>query len=76
MPASLEHEGAAEELGDGARASRAEAELGVDGIPAEQILEPERRAARIVAQPVRVAAGEDQKVTGVKPLGLFLAIDL
>ena len=62
VPASLEREGAAEELGDRASTSRTKAELGVDGILGEEILEPERRAAGIVAQPMRIAARENQEI--------------
>src|SRR5205823_5568308 len=76
LPASLEREGATKELGDRASTARAQAELRVDGILGEQILEPERRAAGIVAQPVRVAARENQEIARAERSWLSVLIDL
>lgn len=74
--ASLECERAAEELGGRPRTSGAHPEVSVDGMLPEKILEPERRAARIVAQPVRVSSGENQKISRAEPLWLSLVVDL
>jgi hypothetical protein len=64
--AAVDSERTAEELGRSTAAAAAQPQLGVHGVRGEQVLEPERGAPGLVAQPVRVAARKDQEIARVQ----------
>ena len=76
LPASFEREGAAKKIGRRTAAPGAQPKRGVDRILREEILEPQRWAARIIAQPVRVAARENHQIAGMEPSWLAVRVDL
>jgi hypothetical protein len=76
LSAAFEREGAAEQLGRGASPTRFEAELCVDGIRRQQVVEPRRRAVGGVAEPVDVAVREDDEVARPEARLLGVVCDL